>query len=85
LESETRRRLGDCLRPKAAFQEQKTVCFKAVKLATYARSLLEYRINRRYKTRYFAPDIQMREQQLPIQKSENNQPETSGIAHPERQ
>jgi hypothetical protein len=28
-------------------------------------------MKRRYKTRYFAPDIQIREQQLPIQKNEN--------------
>jgi hypothetical protein len=46
----------------------------------------EYRMNRRYKTRYFAPDIHIREQQLPIQKNEkHNQPKTNGIVYPERQ
>lgn len=37
---------------------------------TYARTLFEfeYRMNRRYKKRYFAPDIQIREQQPLMQK-----------------
>jgi hypothetical protein len=62
-----RRRFGN--------KRQSSIFIKKIQAAsyTYAWTLLEYRMIRKYKTRYFAPDIQIREQQLPIQKNENNQ------------